>query len=141
MPIRAYLTSMAFRLNSAILFALGLLPLAAAAQERGEAPPSIGREEAIRELQQDNVLNPGVDAAEMRRLNSIGRLQGLDARRQQRNDYADQRMNRLLSHQADRQAIRDARGFNPDQRRLERRRDRVDRRLRARINRAIKSKQ
>ena len=112
-------------------------PLSAAAQERGEAPSSLGRENTIRELQQDNALNPGLDAAEIGRQQQIRSLQGLDGRRQQRNAYANQRTNRLLQDQADRQATRDARAFNPAQRRLERRRDRVDRRLRARINKAI----
>lgn len=119
-----------------LCLALAVFP--AAAQERGEEPPSIGRENAQRDLRLDDLTDPGFDADDINRQRRNRTLEGLDTRRQQRNAYTEGALDRLQQDQTDRQSIRDARTASPAQRRTERRRDRTDRRLRERINRVMK---
>jgi len=117
---------------------LALVVFPAAAQERGEEPSSIGRENAQRDLRLDDLKDPGFDADDIARQRRSRTLQGLDTRRQQRNAYTEGALDRLQQDRTNRQSIRDARTASPAERRTDRRRDRTDRRLRERINRAMK---
>ncbi|WP_417519659.1 hypothetical protein [Minwuia sp.] len=105
------------------------------AQERGDAPASVGRERIVRDLERDNQVSPGANAAEIARTQTIRRLDQLDALRSQGDELSAARRQRLLADQQARQTQRETRSFDPETRRRDRRRDRVDRRLRQRLNR------
>jgi hypothetical protein len=109
-------------------------PLVVLAQERGEEPPSIGEDRTVRDLRQDIAIDPGFGAADQARSRDIRALNLNAAQRDKRNEISNAGMARLLKDQTARQQTRNLRSFNPADRRSARRRARVDRRLRARIN-------
>ena len=112
---------------------------AALAQERGEAP-SLAEGNAVRDLRQENAIQPGFgveDQARSRDIRSLGRN---SAHREKRNEISASIFGRLQKDQDARQQTRTLRSFNPGARRDDRRRARTDRRLRARINEALRRK-
>jgi hypothetical protein len=125
------------RILAAVALAMAAAPVMA--QERGEVP-SLGEENALRDLKQDSAIEPGFGVADQARALAIRSLERNAVHSDKRSALSAATFDRLQKNQTARQQTRDARGFNPAQRRDARRRARTDRQLRARINQALKRK-